>query len=256
MGFFSLSFALLSAQLAYGQNGTSPSNINVQEDVSKLIAMHNAWGSKASTPNTRLTIKESARSERVIKFRLYAEGVPKDRVYSIVTWPVTQKGPSEALTGVTLDASGLAICAGTAGTCGTADKPNDPIDLATLQPVPGEPVRLGLVSADGATKVFAKVVPIPLRGEDRGCTVEGVLLLPRAVAVLVEGLGFPPNSELKMDSDSEREQHGGKSTVDKDGRYISAILPNKQGTPRGTLKVTLKSAKCAPAVSVPWGPPN
>lgn len=185
-----LLFALLSVQLAYGQSVSPQSNANMQEAVSKLVNMHTAWGPKASTPNTSLTIKESERSGPVIKFRLYAAGVPKDGIYAIVAWPATQQGPSEVLTGVTLDASGLAICAGTPGTCGSGNKPNDPIDLA-LQPAPGEPVRLGLVSAGGATKVYARLVPVPLRGEDRGCSVEGVWLTPGAELVLIEASGFP-----------------------------------------------------------------
>jgi hypothetical protein len=223
--------------------------------VADLVRIHNAWGSRASTPNTSLVIKESGRSGQIIAFRLYAEGVAKDKAYSLLAWPVTQKGPSKVLSGVTLDASGLAICAGTPGTCGSADKPNDPIDLK-LRPVPGEPVRLGLISEDGATKVFAKVVPIPLRGEDRGCVVEGVLLTPGAELVLIEGSGFPANSDLMMDSDSEGEHHEGKAKADQDGSYTAAVLPYKEGPVHGTLKATLKSAGCSPSVEVPWGRHN
>jgi hypothetical protein len=150
---FSLPLALLSSVLwVYGQDSQRSGSGSVQDAAANLSRMHEAWGAKASTPNASLTIKESGRSGQVIKFRLYAGGVPKAAVYSIVAWPVTQKGPSEVLKGVTLDESGLAICAGASGTCGSADKPNDPIDL-NLTAIPGEPVRLGLVSADGATKV-------------------------------------------------------------------------------------------------------
>jgi hypothetical protein len=180
--------------------------------------------------------------------------VPKDRVYSLVSWPVTQKGPSEALAGVTLDPSGLAICAGTPGTC-AGDKPKDPVNF-TLRPHPGEPVRLGLVSADGAVQVFAKVVPVPLRGEDRGCTVEGVLLTPGSELVLIEGSGFPANGELTMDSDSEGERHSAAGKIGADGRYASAILPYKQGVLRGSVKVNLKATSCSPSVTVPWGRRN
>jgi hypothetical protein len=245
-----LPLALVSAHLVHGQDGPPPT-ANIQDAVSNLVKMHDAWGPKASSPNTRLNIKESARSGQLIKFRLYAEGLPKDAIYTIVIWPVTQKGPSKNLAGVTLDESGLAVCAGKPGTCG-GDKPNDPIDL-TVQPVPGEPLRLGLVSEDGATKVFAKVVPIPLRGEDRGCAVEGVLLTPGTEVVLIEGSGFPANAELQMDSDSEGERHGERKKADADGRYVSAMLPYKKGVNRGTLKVSLKSAGCSPSIKVPWG---
>lgn len=154
-----------------------------------------------------------------------------------------------------MDASGLAICAGTPGTCGSADKPNDPIDLI-LQPNAGEPVRLGLVSADGATKVFAKVVPIPLRGEDKACSVEATLLTPGAELVLIAGSGFQSNGDLTMESVSEGERHSSKGKADANGRYVSAILPYKQGVGSGIAKVNLKASGCIPSVSVPWGRHN
>jgi hypothetical protein len=249
-----LPLALLWVQLVDAQNASPPSTAGVQDAASNLVKMHDVWGAKASTPNTLLTIKEFARSGKIVKFRLYAEGAAKDQIYSIVTWPVTQRGPSEQLTGVTLDANGLAICAGTPGTCG-GDKPNDPIDLIFM-PAPGEPVRLGLVSQDGATKMFAKAVPVPLHGEDRGCTIDAVLLTAQAELVLIEGSGFPANGEVNMDSESAGERHSGQGKVDANGRYMSAILPYKLGVQRGTLKAALKSAGCSPSVSVPWGRGN
>jgi len=248
-----LPIALLGAQLISGQDSVR-SNADVPDAATNLVRMHKAWGAGTSTPNASLTIKELSRSGRTIKFNLIAEGVAKDGIYSIVAWPVTQKQPVGVQQGVTLDATGLAICAGTPTTC-RGDKPNDPIDLV-LQPVPGEPVRIGLVSASGDIKVFAKIVPFPLRGEDRGCTIEGVLLTPGSELVLIEGSGFSANTELTMDSDSEGERHSQKSKADADGRYVIAILPYKQGVAGGNVKVDLKSAKCSPSVRIPWGRRN
>jgi len=242
-------FVLWATQSVCGQ-----ANANAQDAVTNLVKMHNALGPTASSPNASLTIQEFSRSGRTIKFRLSTDRVEKDGIYSIVAWPVTQKQPIEVQKGVTLDASGLAICAGTPTTC-RGDKPNDPIDLV-FQPAPGEPVRLGLVSANGAIKVFAKIVPVPLRGEDQGCAVEGVFLTPGSELVLIEGSGFAPSSDVTMDSESEGERHSQKSKVDTDGRYSTAILPYKQGVAAGTLKVSLKSAKCSPSVGIPWGRRN
>jgi len=233
-------FAMLALRLA-AQDPSSPEN---------FVRMHQ--GVKASPPNTSLVIQESERAGQVIKFRLIASGVPKDGVYAMLAWPVTQKGPSEVLTGVTLDGNGQAICAGVPGTCGSADKPNDPIDLV-LGPIPGEPVRIALISADGATKVFSKLVPIPLSGDDRGCRVEATLLTPGAELVLIEGSGFPPNSDVTMESESQGEHHSGKAKTDADGRYASALLPYRQGVARGSTKINLKAAKCAPSLTFAWG---
>ncbi len=237
-------FWFLCALCLFGQN--------VNDNVAKLVSLHNAWGPKASMPNTSLAVKESGRSGKSIGFRLYAQGLPKDAIYNLMGWPVTQKAPVNVLAGVTLDASGLAICAGKPGTCGRSDKPDDPIDLV-LQPVPGEPVRVGLISQDGANKVFAKLVPVPLRGADRSCTVDATLLTPGSELVLIEGSGFAANAELTFDSESEGERHGQKVKADGDGRYQTAVLPYKQGVQKGTLTVTLKSPGCSPSVLVPWG---
>jgi hypothetical protein len=237
----------------FGQGTAVPSTPSAEETASRLVKMHDAWGPKASTPNMSLSLKEASREGPVIKIRMYATGLPKDGIYTLVTWPVMARGPAASLRGITFDESGLAVCAGTPGTCGTPDKPNDPIDL-DFKPVPGEPSRVGLISADQSVKVFAKLVPIPLRGEDKGCSVEAVLLTPGSEVVLIEGTGFQPNSEVVMDSESGGERHGAKSNTDANGRYVSAILPYKPGLARGTASVYLKSAACSPSVNVPWGP--
>lgn len=242
-------------QLASGQTTPGPTKSNAQNPVENLVRMHEAWGPKASSAGTSLVIKESARSGQTIKFRLIATGLPSNGTYSLLAWPVTQKGPSEILRGVTLDGSGMAICAGTAGTCGSSDKPNDPIDLV-LRPVQGEPVRLGLVSTDGATKVFAKIVPVPLIGEDHGCSIQAILLTPGSELVLIVGSGFPPDGALTMDSTSEGEHHSSEGKTDANGSYTSAILPYKKGVEKGIAEVNLKSPQCAPSLSVRWGRRN
>jgi hypothetical protein len=82
--------------------------------------------------------------------------------------------------------------------------------------------------------------------------VDAVLLTPGSEEVLIQGSGFPANSELTLDSDSEGERHGGKGKVDADGNYASVVLPYKLGIPWGILNVRLKSAACSPSIQVPW----
>ena len=52
-----------------------------------------------------LSIKEASRSGDVLSLRLYANGLPKDKIYTIVQWPVTQATPSDLMSGVTFDAN-------------------------------------------------------------------------------------------------------------------------------------------------------
>ncbi len=220
-----------------------------------LAKLHEAWGPAASSPHATLTIKEVAHSGSTVTLRLFAQGLPKDGSYALLGWPVTQKMPTEVLKGITLDASGMAICAGRPGTCGKPEKPDDPIDLM-LTPIAGEPVRLALVAADGKTKAFAKLVPIPLTGVNEGCTVNATLLTPGGELLLVEGSGFEPKSEVRMTGNSEGEIHSKRANADAAGHYVTAILPFKEGLAHGTIQIQLKSAQCAPAVKVDWGRPK
>lgn len=216
--------------------------------------MDRAWGPNLNSPHASISLrKEKSDTGPVVKYRLYATGLPRQSKYSLVTWPVTQLGPSTGLEGVTLNESGLAICAGLAGTCGSADKPNDPIDL-TFIPVKGEPFRVALISAsDPKLKAFLKIVPIPNEAKDKGCSIQAVLLLPGAVEVAIEGSGFPPNAALTLETNSEGEQHSGTGKTDSNGNYFSVILPYVQGMQRGTAHVKLNAAECQPALSFQWG---
>jgi hypothetical protein len=82
------------------------------------------------------------------------------------------------------------------------------------------------------------------------------LLTPGAELVLIEGTGFPSTAEITMDSESAGERHSAKGKTDADGLYTSALLPYREGAVKGTTKVTLVTAKCAPSLNVQWGKRN
>jgi hypothetical protein len=172
--------------------------------------------------------------------------------YALVQWPVTQKSPSDGLQGVTLDDSGMAICAGRPGTCGSPDKPNDPIDI-TMTAIPGEPKRMALISPDQKEKAFLTIVPVPNEASDKDCHIQSVLLTPGAEAVAIEASGFEPNAEISIATSSGDEHHNGKSKAGPDGTYFTVLLPYRSGVQRGTTKVRLKSAACSPELSFNWG---
>lgn len=238
-----LSLAILNVSPVWGQ--AAP------DSVTEIIQAHTGWGVKTIPAGAKLSIRESSRSGKTIKYRLVTKDLPTNSTYTIVAWPSTVAAPVVVMTGVTLDASGLAICAGTPDTC-KGDGPNDPIDLA-FQPVQGEPLRLGLIGEGNNAALTAKIVPIPLRNEDRGCVIEAVLLTSGSEIVWIEGSGFPAETKIIFDSNSEGERRSQEGRADMDGWYGTAVLPYKQGVSKGTVKVQLKSDKCSPSVSVPWG---
>lgn len=225
----------------------------VKELATAMVKAHNAWGVKLNSAGAVLTLAETVRDQGRISYRLYAKGLPLDHIYSLLQWPVTQKEPSVALTGVTFDKSGMAICAGKSGMCGDPAKPDDPIDLQTF-PVKGEPLRFAIVAQDDPQlRALVKIVPVPNRGEDKGCQVEAVLLMPHAELIWLEAINFPPNTELALAQDSEGEIHESKAKADSTGLYEWAIMPAKAGLRRGTIKIRVQGPACGPSLSVPWG---
>ena len=244
---FRIFLSSVAASAALAQTPKTPEQLAAQ-----MSNMHDAWGPRASSPNVSLAIAEESRTGADFRYGLRATGVPPGAVFTLVSWAVTQREPAEVLQGLTFDDKGVAVCAGRAGTCGDPAVPNDPIHLP-FHAVPGEPVRFGIVSSDGSIKAFAKVVPLPLQGEDKGCRASATLLTPGSELLFVEGTGFPPNAEVAMSGNSEGEKHDSKEKANAQGRFTSALLPYKQGLTHGAVKIVLKSAACSPAVTVPWG---
>jgi hypothetical protein len=217
-----------------------------------LIDAHRRWGPGENSPGANLSLKELSRERGKVVYAMYSTGLPRDRVYDSVEWPVTLDAPRVNLPGVTFDSSGRAVCAGRPGTCGTPTTPDDPIDL-TFFPVKGEPYRLAVVDHDDPSiRAFIKVVPTPLAQEDGGCRVEAVLLMPHAEILLIEASGYPPRAELSFESNSEGEIHNATPSADEAGRYTAAVMPAKAGLTRGVVKVRVVGPRCSPEVQVPW----
>jgi hypothetical protein len=83
--------ALLSVAFVQSQDSPRVTQANAPDVAANLVRIHNAWGPRASTPNTSLAIKEASRSGNVIKFRLYATGLPKGGNYTIVHHHMRQR---------------------------------------------------------------------------------------------------------------------------------------------------------------------
>ncbi|HEX5423993.1 MAG TPA: hypothetical protein VFW94_10615, partial [Candidatus Acidoferrales bacterium] len=149
-----------------------------KQEATRLANIQRDWGPKLNSPGVGISLKEMGRQKTdkgtAVRYRIFATGFPPDGTYSLNTLDLNLNA-STALEGITLDKSGLAICAGRPGTC-SSGAPDDPIDLEILA-ARGEPKRFGFVSQDGTTKAFISVIPFPIVGTDHGCSAEAILLL-------------------------------------------------------------------------------
>ncbi len=238
-------------QAKAGAKKAAPARPSPQEVANQLAEAHEAWGPAISSTIASASLQEVARNGAIYTYHLYAAGLPRERLYNIVAWPVNQLQPLVVIKGVTLDASGRAVCSGRLGTCGSLNTPDDPVKLSSTI-APGRPVRVGIEAQDGSASAYVKTVPTPIRGVDKKCTLEAVMLTPSGTAALIEVSGFTPNSEIDMQLLNGAQRDGGKTRVDEKGTYSATVMPVVEGVSEGTIKVNVMSAQCSPSLSFDW----
>jgi len=175
--------------------------------VDTAVNTHKGWGEKANTPGAKLELREVRRGgsggKLFVLYEMYAAGTPRDQLYDIFSLTLLGTQPTETSSLVTVGPEGQVCIADELKHCAT------PVQFG-FQPAKGEPFRLALISADGKYKAFVSVVPNPISGEDKGCQITVTRLSPGFEIALVEGRGFPANSELAWQSNSSGESLSAK----------------------------------------------
>jgi hypothetical protein len=222
--------------------------------VEQLGKIQKNFGKKMNSPGVELSLKETTRSHAadrtLVRYRLYGTGLPSKTTFALVQVQI-DGSVTQVMDGVSLDASGQAICAGREGTC-QGNGLNDPIDLVVYAGK-GEPKRFGLVSDDEAhVKGFVGVVPFPNATTDKGCRLESIIGTPDGELTFIQGDGFEPNAELTI-SQSYDEKHHDAAKAEADGSYFAAILPYVSGKKSGNSVWEVKSKSCAPKLNFSWG---
>lgn len=225
---------------------------NAQAVMQDLAKKHQAWSTKLNSPGVSAELNEVRRDSPRIYYEISTSGFPPGLKYTLVQWPANRLAPQQGLTGITLDSSGRAICAGTPGTC-KGSGPNSPVELQ-LSPVKSEPVRFALVSDnDQHLRAVINFVPIPNRATANKCSLDEIMLAPLSSLVALQGSGYEPNAEVQFLSESEGEHHDGQVKTDSEGDFFFAMALGVKGKDRGVVKLSVISPGCALSVHVPWG---
>lgn len=216
-----------------------------------LINGHVAWRSKLSSEGVSIRAKEVERRGSFVKYYLLVTGLPTDELYSVMSWPVGQQKPATIMKGVSIGKDGILICAGrTPEQCGNPSAKDDPIDFA-FNPAKGEPYRLAVVSGEHRAAIV--IVPDPIVGKDKDCSLSTERLLPHFELAYFTGSGFPPNSEATFEGESYGEKHPIKANADSAGNLQFALMPGVSGHPKGTTTVKGMGMQCSPSLQFEWG---
>lgn len=216
-----------------------------------LVNGQRAWRSKLSSDGVSIRAKEVERREGFVKYYLIATGLPTDQLYSVMSWPVGQEKPATIMEGVSIGKDGTLICAGrTPEQCGDPSAKDDPIDFV-FNPAKGEPYRLAVVA--GKYRAAIVIVPDPIVGNDKNCSLSAERLLPHFELAYFTGSGFPPNAEATFDSESYGEKHQIKANADGAGNFDFAVMTGVSGHQKGTTIVKGIGMKCSPSLKLEWG---
>ncbi len=188
----------------------------------------------------------------VIRYRIFAEGTPEDKVYGLDIWEV---GKLTNPTGqdVYVNAQGLIM----------TRQPRPDEEFASRLPgvevivspkeISGEPTRYALISRDNGVTAYGTLVPHPVVSQVGGCRLEARVAAPGSAAVLIVADGFEPQTRLPMVLESLGEISNVDVVTDHDGHAVVAGFPFIQGKAQGTLKVSAEGNDCLPSVQLTWG---
>jgi hypothetical protein len=240
--------AICSSTLVDGQ---TDAEARAAEASQALVSGHVAWTTKLSSPGAAIRAKEVERQGSVVRYNLYVSGLPADKLYTALSWPVGQAKPLSMMEGLSLGKHGIVICAGrTPEQCGDPSQKDDPVDF-TFNPAKGEPYRLALTAGDYRAAIV--IVPDPISATDKGCTLSVERLLPHFELAYFAGSGFSPNSDVSFDSQSYDEKHPVKTKADSGGNIQFALMPFVSGHAKGTTTIKGVGMACSPSINFEWG---
>jgi hypothetical protein len=223
----------------------------VQKSAEALIKAHSGWKMNLGHSSVSIEARQVAQEGSYVQYHIFVSGLPTETNYTVLQWPVTQPKPMPAIEGASLGKNGIVMCAGrTEEQCGTPSKPDDPIEF-TFNPAKGEPFRLAVVSGENRATIV--IVPDPISGKDKGCTLSVERLLPQFELAYVSGSGIPPDTEINFDSHSYSEQHALHAKTDSSGNLQFGVLPFVAGHKKGTTTIKAVGTACSPSLKFEWG---
>ncbi len=247
----------------HGQAPAAPADSAKQlpPNVVQMLNTQVVWDSGFNHPNgPRLRfvkVDEVTKDEgHFIRYRIYAAGVPEGTPYILSAWTIGKNldDLNVLSSSVFVNRKGLLL----------TRKPNSDeenretvgqdaeYDLG-VQAAEGEPLRFVLRSPDNTVLAPGTLVPFPIESADKSCRLSAMLASPDGEAVLIEGDGFAPNSEVLVMGNSAGELHQSKQSADASGHLQLVELPYVQGKDAGTLNDTITTKDCTVSISIAWG---
>ena len=232
-----------------------PQPLSDEELMAKTAQATIDWDS-STTKGARVSVllikKDQAEGKPVMQYHLKVSGAPKNKLYTLIAWPITMAQPATMMDGLAIAADGTVGCPPNSDRSCAQRMKGAELKL-TYTPGIGEIYRHALISEDHTTRIFFSIVPAPMVEKDKACSLEIVRLSPRFELALIRGKGFPPGEQISFHTQSYQEVHDTQPKVNEQGEVWATLSPFVKSRRMGTTDVTVKSKSCAPTLSFEWG---
>jgi hypothetical protein len=245
------SVAAPKAQASPAKPQASSDEIIIQKTAQATIDWDSS-STQGAKADVQLIKKDQVDGKPVMQYRVKITGAPKNKLYTLMAWPITIPVPAPMMEGLAIAADGTVGCPpDSTKSCSQGMKGRE-LKL-TYTPGIGEIYRHALISEDHASRIFFSIVPAPMIEHDKACSLEVVRLTPSFHLALIRGKGFKPGDQLSVHTDSYQETHDLPTKANSQGEFWAPITPFVGGRTMGTTQVKVRSQTCAPALSFEWG---
>jgi hypothetical protein len=229
-----------------------PSDEELMKKTAQATIDWDAATTKGAKAEVQLIKKDQVDGKPVLQYRLKLSGAPRNKLYSLVAWPIVMAEPATIMDGLAIAADGTVGCPPDS-TKSCAQRMKGAELKLTYTPGIGEIYRHALISEDHTSRIFFSIVPAPMIEHDKQCSLEIVRLSPRFELALIRGKGFTPGDQLNFHTESYQEIHDSQPKANPQGEFWATLTPFVKGRTMGTMQVSVKSKSCAPALSFEWG---
>jgi hypothetical protein len=202
------------------------------------------WDKKTTpgaTVDVQLIKKDQVDGKPVMQYHVKVNGAPKNKFYTLMSWPITLPAPGIIVEGLVIAADGTVGCPPDSTKSCAQHMKGAELKL-TYTPGIGEIFRHALVSEDHTARIFFSIVPAPMVEHDRACSL-----------ALIRGKGFAPGEPLTFHTDSYQEVHDSQTKANPQGEFWATLTPFVKSRTMGTMQVSVKSKGCAPTLAFEWG---
>jgi len=207
---------------------------------------------KGAKVEVQLIKKDQAEGKPVMQYRLKVSGAPRNKLYSLMAWPITIPQPAPMMDGLAIAADGTVGCPPDSNRSCAQHMKGAELKL-TYTPGIGEIYRHALISEDHTSRVFFSIVPAPMVEQDKACSLEIVRLSPRFELALIRGKGFMSGEQITFHTQSYQEVHDQQPKANPQGEFWATLSPFVKGRTMGTTQVVVRGKSCAPTLAFEWG---